>query len=71
MPAFIDTPEKEKDWQRAKKIVKEEYNLTEKSDQFWKLTNGIYQKMNKKASARQAELVAKLFCIGLVAKSHI
>ena len=48
MPAFIKTKEDEERWSKAKSAVKRQYpHLTESSDKFWALTNGIYQRINK------------------------
>lgn len=47
MPAFLKTPEDEKRWKRAKKAARQDSNITKDSDEFWALTNYIYQKMTK------------------------
>lgn len=48
MPAFIKTQRDEQVWSRAKEQVRKQYpKLSEKDDNFWALTNSIYQNMNK------------------------
>lgn len=43
MPSFIHTETDERNWQRAKKIVRKNYpGIDEESSKFWKLTNHIY-----------------------------
>lgn len=39
-------------WEKAKEIVKEEYEFTEDDDEFWALTMGIYKKMKGKFKKR-------------------
>lgn len=48
MPAFIKTQEDEDRWAKARSIVDKEYPGKSGED-YWKLVNGIYQKMDKKA----------------------
>ena len=44
MPSFVTNTGTEPEWQRAKKIVREEYpTVDEKSEQFWKLVTTIYK----------------------------
>lgn len=58
MPAFIKTDKDEERWSNAKKAVRKQYpNIQEGSDKFWALTNGIYQRMSKKASNRTSLIV--------------
>ena len=69
MPAFIKTDADEKVWSRAKAQVRKQYpKLSEKDDNFWALTNSIYQtmrkgsekkSMNKAASGVVARVLAK------------
>lgn len=48
MPAFIKTQRDEQIWSRAKEQVRKQYpKLSEKDDNFWALTNSIYQNMSK------------------------
>lgn len=48
MPAFIKTQRDEQVWSRAKEQVRKQYpKLSEKDDNFWALTNSIYQNMSK------------------------
>jgi hypothetical protein len=43
LPSSINDEDK---WQKAKEIVKDEYNLNEKDeDSFWALVMGVYKKM--------------------------
>lgn len=49
MPAFIKTDKDEERWKKARGIVDSEYP-DKKGDDYWKLVNGIYQKMSKNAS---------------------
>lgn len=43
MPSFIHTETDEKNWQKAKKIVRKNYpGIDEESSKFWKLVNHIY-----------------------------
>jgi hypothetical protein len=50
MPAFIKTARDERLWAKAKAQAKKEYPWTEKDgDKFWKIVNGIYQKMSDKS----------------------
>ena len=47
MPAFVKTPQDEKDWQRSKDIVHEQYpKLKETNDKFWAITNKIFHEIN-------------------------
>lgn len=64
MPAFVKTKEDEHRWTRAKSIVRRQYpHVSESSDSFWRLTTGIYKKMNlgvdKKASSGRVLLSDK------------
>ena len=49
MPAFIKTKQDEERWAKARSVVDKEYP-DKKGDDYWKLVNGIYQKMSKNAS---------------------
>lgn len=58
MPAFIKTEKDEKNWQRAKSIVRKGYpGIEEKSEKFWKLVNHIYFCISKKKSNPLAESI--------------
>lgn len=47
-PAFVNTPKKERQWQRAKDIVEKEHpTWNTEEDKYWKETNSIYQNINK------------------------
>lgn len=62
MPSFIKNKNDEKLWNKAKKIVENEYNYSENEDNFWALTNSIYQKMNKNknGSNKKDYLICKI-----------
>lgn len=57
MPSWVKNEDK---WAKAKEIVKEEYNLSEKDeDKFWKLVAGVYKQMGGKVgSTRLKQKVA-------------
>ena len=49
MPSFIRTETDERNWQRAKKIVRKNYpGIDEESSKFWKLVNHIYVSISGK-----------------------
>ncbi len=49
MPAFIKTERDETLWRRAKAQASHQYPHVKKgSDRYWRIVNGIYQKMKGK-----------------------
>lgn len=52
MPANIVKPGDEATWEKAKQRVKDEYDLEEGSDRFYKLAVSIYEKMAHLEKAR-------------------
>lgn len=55
MPAFIKSEKDEKVWSRAKSLVHKQYpDISEDSDNFWKLTNSIYHKILKGAGVQKS-----------------
>ncbi len=51
----VKTPTDEKRWEEAKKRVRDEYDLTEDDDRFWRLVNGIYQRMSKSVTDEELD----------------
>lgn len=52
VPSFVNTPAKEKHWDKCKEIVKKEYPSLS-GDEFWAMVNAIFhRKYKKKKSAR-------------------
>lgn len=60
------TEEQEKKWEKAKEIVKNEYDVKEGSDDYYRLVVGIYKKMTK--SANGDEIVQNLYEEGVISK---
>ena len=57
MPAFIKTQRDEAIWAKAKSIAKNQYpDITEDDEDFWKITTGIYKKINKPMSKAAAAI---------------
>ena len=55
MPAFIKSEKDEKVWSRAKSLVHKQYpDISEDSDNFWKLANSVYHKIRKGAGVQKS-----------------
>lgn len=55
MPAFVKTESDEKRWAKAKSIARRQYpDVSADSEAFWKLTTGIYKRMNSIKITKQA-----------------
>lgn len=58
MPSWVKDEDK---WEKAKKIVKKEYNLSEKDEEkFWRLVTGIYKRMGGEIKASEDFTVGTL-----------
>lgn len=60
MPTFIDTPKKEKNWNKSKKIVENQTGKSENDKDFpWALVNYIYHNINRSKKATDFGLIKK------------
>jgi len=64
MPAIVKTPRDEHLWSKAKEIVRKEYNLTPKSERFYPITMGIFERMKGIRKTSQLGSLLKLVRVG-------
>lgn len=45
MPSWIKTKKDEEKWEKAKNIIKKQYNIDENDESFWPLVTTIYKEI--------------------------